>query len=196
MMNRTHSAILWIVLAAVHLPRTIAAEPAQPEHSSAASPAPVSPYAGAEHRRVKALSEQQIEDLRAGHGMGLALAAELNGYPGPKHVLDLAELLQLSDEQRAKTNDLFEAMKGETIPIGEQIIADEVALDRLFAGKGADRASLDAVTARIGRAQGDLRAAHLRYHLGMSEVLSPAQIARYAELRGYAADDHSIHNMH
>ena len=41
------------------------------------------PYAGLEGRSVKALSEQQIADLRAGRGMGLALAAELNGYPGP-----------------------------------------------------------------------------------------------------------------
>src|SRR5581483_11779332 len=43
------------------------------------------PYAGLQHRAVKALSDQQLADLRAGRGMGLALAAELNGYPGPIH---------------------------------------------------------------------------------------------------------------
>jgi hypothetical protein len=36
------------------------------------------PYAGLEGRPIKALSEQQISDLRAGRGMGLALAARLH----------------------------------------------------------------------------------------------------------------------
>ena len=37
-----------------------------------------------------------MADLRAGRGMGLALAAELNGYPGPAHVLELADKLDLA----------------------------------------------------------------------------------------------------
>src|SRR5256885_6759518 len=61
-----------------------------------------SPYAGLENRATKALSEQQLVDLRAGRGMGLALAAELNGYPGPLHVLELGEQLMLSAEQRQR----------------------------------------------------------------------------------------------
>jgi hypothetical protein len=145
-----------------------------------------SPYAGMETRPVKALSDQQIADLKAGRGMGLALAAELNGYPGPVHVLELADALALSDEQRARTKALIDEMKAETIPIGERIIADETALDRLFNERRVTRASLDAATARIGAAQGELRAAHLRYHLAMAALLSPPQLARYRELRGYA----------
>jgi hypothetical protein len=74
------------------------------------------PYAGLEGRPIKALSEQQIADLRAGRGMGLALAAELNGYPGPMHVLELADALDLSGQQRAKMQELFAAMKAEAIP--------------------------------------------------------------------------------
>src|SRR5437588_3273005 len=77
------------------------------------------PYAGLEARSIKALSEQQIADLRAGRGMGLALAAELNGYPGPMHVLELAEPLGLSDQQRAKMQELFAAVKAEAVPLGE-----------------------------------------------------------------------------
>ena len=151
------------------------------------------PYAGMENRMVKALSEQQVADLRAGRGMGLALPAELNGYPGPAHAIELADKLQLSDEQRAKTKALLEAMKAETIPIGERIIADETMLDYLFAAKHVTSTSLAAATARIGSAQGELRAAHLRYHLTMLEVLSSAQVARYADLRGYATGDHRHH---
>src|SRR5262245_62315440 len=59
------------------------------------------PYAGYEQRPIKALSREQIADLKAGRGMGLALAAELNGFPGPIHVLELAERLQLTVEQRS-----------------------------------------------------------------------------------------------
>ena len=157
------------------------------DHAPVASGPAASPYAGMEHRTVKALSEQQIADLKTGRGMGLSLPAELNGYPGPAHVLELSDALHLSDDQRARAQALFEAMKAEAVPIGERIIVEETALDHLFAEKAATRAVLDAAVARIASAQGDLRAAHLRYHLAMTEVLTAGQIARYGELRGYAA---------
>ena len=157
-------------------------------HPSTTSTDANSPYAGLERRAVKALSEQQIADLEAGRGMGLALPAELNGYPGPTHALELADALQLSNEQRTRTSAMLAAMKAETIPLGQRFIAEETALDRLFAEKRVTQATLEAATARIGAAQGDLRAAHLRYHLAMMEVLTPAQIARYIELRGYGGN--------
>src|SRR5215469_14793256 len=47
------------------------------------------PYAGQEARTIKALSDDDIAALRKGEGMGMAKAAELNGYPGPVHVLAL-----------------------------------------------------------------------------------------------------------
>jgi hypothetical protein len=147
--------------------------------------APSSPYAGLEQRLIKALSDQQIADLRAGRGMGLALPAELNGYPGPVHVLKLADTLGLSDALRDRAKTLFEEMKAETIPLGERIIAEEAALDRLFADRTITSATLTAATARIATAQGDLRAAHLRYHLAMRDALTPDQIALYDEQRGY-----------
>ena len=154
------------------------------DHVPAATGMDASPYAGIERRAVKALSEQQTADLKAGRGMGLALPAELNGYPGPAHVLELADELHLSDDQRAKTKALFEAMKAETIPVGERIISEETALDHLFAEKNLTRAALDAAVSRIASLQGDLRGAHLRHHLAMTEVLTPEQIGHYAELRG------------
>src|SRR5260370_41824435 len=76
------------------------------------------PYAGLQTRPIKALSDQQVADLKAGRGMGLALAAELNGYPGPSNLLELADQLGLSDAQRNTVRSLFEAMRAETIPIG------------------------------------------------------------------------------
>src|SRR5262247_4420756 len=83
------------------------------------------PYAGLQNRSIKTLSDQQIADLSAGRGMGLALAAELNGYPGPIHAIELAEQLQLSPDQVSKLRSLFDAMKAETIPLGATLISQE-----------------------------------------------------------------------
>lgn len=148
------------------------------------APAP-QPYAGLQVRPVKALSEQQIADLRAGRGMGLALPAELNGYPGPAHALEHADLLALTPDQRARTRALFEAMKTEAVLLGERLIREETELERLFATRTVQPASLEAVTSAIGATQGQLRAAHLRYHLAMADVLTPEQVRRYGEVRGY-----------
>ena len=90
------------------------------------------PYAGMQTRPIKALSEQQIADLGAGRGMGLALAAELNGYPGPSHVLELADKLELSAEQRANAQRLFDFMKAEAMPMGAKLIEQEAELDKQF----------------------------------------------------------------
>jgi hypothetical protein len=152
------------------------------------------PYAGMQTRSIKALSDQQITDLRAGRGMGLALAAELNGYPGPSHLLELADKIGLSDAQRNSARGMFEAMKAETIPVGEHLIAQEAALDKLFADRVVTPETLKAATAEIGVTQAELRAAHLKYHLSTVALLSRDQMQRYAELRGYG--DQPMHHHH
>jgi len=58
-----------------------------------------SPYAGQQSRSIKALPEGDIAALQNGDGMGMAKAAELNGYPGPRHVLALAAELHLTEAQ-------------------------------------------------------------------------------------------------
>jgi Spy/CpxP family protein refolding chaperone len=154
------------------------------------------PYSGMEQRSVKALSEQQIADLKAGRGMGLALAAELNGYPGPMHVLEHATALALTAEQRDRTRTLFEAMKAEAVPVGELLIEQETKLDRLFAGREITAASLRAVTEQIGATQARLREAHLKYHLAMVTLLNPEQINLYRKLRGYGQQHIPQHGHH
>lgn len=149
------------------------------------------PYAGFQTREVKALSDQQIADLRNGRGAGYALAAELNGYPGPAHALELSDKLSLNADQRASTEKLLAVMKAETKPLGEALIAGEKHLDRLFATKVIDTNSLDTATRDIADVQGRLRAAHLRYHLAMTNVMTAHQIAMYAQLRGYAGTGQS-----
>jgi LTXXQ motif family protein len=152
------------------------------------------PYGGMQTRPIKALSDQQVADLKAGRGMGLALAAELNGYPGPSHLLELADRIGLTEVQQSKVKAMFEAMKAETIPIGERLLAQEAALDRLFADHKATPDTLTAATAQIGDTQAKLREAHLKYHLATVAVLDQSQIRRYDELRGYAGGVQEHHH--
>jgi Spy/CpxP family protein refolding chaperone len=146
-----------------------------------------SPYAGLEGRGIKALPEAEIADLLAGRGAGMALPAELNRYPEPRHVLELAHKLGLTPEQKAETRRLFERMRAEAVPLGEALVAKEAELERLFASANADEAALQAVVTEAARLRGELRLAHLRYHLVMRQQLSPEQVAAYETARGYSA---------
>jgi hypothetical protein len=154
------------------------------------------PYAGMQTRQIKALSEQQVADLNSGRGMGLALAAELNGYPGPSHVLELADRLELDADQRDRIKTLFNSMKAEALPLGAKLIKQETELDKLFASRSITADNLKASTAAIAATQGELRETHLKYHLSTADILSTSQMQKYAELRGYAGDGHQTHHHH
>lgn len=151
----------------------------------AAAQAP-SPYASLEPRRVQALSEERESGLLAGAGLGYAMAAELNGHAGPKHVLELAEALELTPEQRVGVEASFARMKEAAVALGAEIVAAEEELDRRFAHRRLDEAGLSELTARIAELEGRLRFVHLRAHLETDALLSARQRDRYAELRGYA----------
>jgi Spy/CpxP family protein refolding chaperone len=153
------------------------------------------PYAGMQARTIKALSQEQISDLNAGRGMGLALAAELNGYPGPAHVLELADRLKLSPDQQSQVSALFNSMKSEAQPLGAKLIEQETDLDRLFASRSVTPENLRVSTAAIAVTQGALRETHLKYHLSTAAMLTPGQMHRYAELRGYG-DQPMMHRHH
>jgi LTXXQ motif family protein len=155
-----------------------------------------SPYSGMQTRPIKALSDQQVADLQAGRGMGLALAAELNGYPGPSHVLELADKLDLSSEQRAKVQELFNSMKQEALPLGAKLIEQETELDHQFASRIITTASLKSETAAIAATQGALRETHLKYHLTTVALLSETQRQRYSELRGYGGGNPEHRHRH
>ena len=161
----------------------------------AAGPAP-SPYAGEEHREIKALSSQEVQDLLAGRGMGLAKSAELNRYPGPAHVLELADRLGLSAEQKARTKSVFKAMEAHSRALGKTLVEREAELDRLFASREIARPTLASSLAEISRLQGELRRVHLEAHLAQTEILTREQVASYVELRGYGGADHSGGHQH
>jgi Spy/CpxP family protein refolding chaperone len=153
-------------------------------------------YAGLEQRPVKALSHQQIDDLRAGRGMGLALAAELNGYPGPSHVLELGDRLDLTADQRIQLQRLFDAMKQEAVLLGNKLVEQETELDRLFAARVVTSESLKSTLVAISETQARLRESHLKYHLSTTALLNQSQMLRYADLRGYQHPDSSEGHKH
>ena len=144
-----------------------------------------SPYTGEEQRAIKALSEEEIKDLLEARGMGLAKAAELNSYPGPLHVLQLAAELGLSDAQRKATDSLYASMRQRALSIGRQIVEAERTLDRAFVNGAIEPATLLSQVGAIATLQGELRAVHLEVHLAQHALLTPEQITRYDVLRGY-----------
>jgi Spy/CpxP family protein refolding chaperone len=144
-----------------------------------------SPYTGQEQRAIKALSDEEIRDLLEARGMGLAKAAELNSYPGPLHVLQLANELGLSDAQRKATDSRYANMRQRALSIGRQIVEAERTLDRAFANAAIEPATLRSQVGAIATLQGELRAAHLEAHLAQHALLTPEQITRYNMLRGY-----------
>ena len=145
------------------------------------------PYAGLETRSIKALSDQEIADYLQGHGMGASKVAELNHYPGPRHVLDTSDELGLSATQLAKAKEIWQAMDVKARALGETIVAKEAALETSYASGEATPADTRAVLDELARLQADLRYTHLSAHLALRSVLSTAQIAKYDELRGYTS---------
>lgn len=168
----------------------LAALPVPPVIGAAATD---TPYAGEQARPLKALSARDVDDLLAGRGMGLAKPAELNGYPGPAHVLEHADALALSPRQRERTQALHAAMQRRARALGGQIVARERALEAGFARGSMDAGALDRQLRAIAELQGRLRAVHLQAHLRQKALLTDEQLARYAELRGYARGHAGAH---
>ncbi len=161
-------------------------------HGAAGTPTPpASPYAGQQTRDIKALSTLQTQDLLAGKGMEQAKAAELNGYPGPMHTLELAQQLELTAAQKLATEKLMASHRAEARTLGAQLVQAERELDSAFSARQIDAAQRAVHTQRIGQLQTALRASHLQTHLQQTSLLTPHQIKRYAQLRGYTGSTDS-----
>jgi Spy/CpxP family protein refolding chaperone len=152
------------------------------------------PYAGQEAREIKALPAEEVESLLNGEGAGMAKAAELNHYPGPKHVLELADKLKLSDAQAAGVREAFGRMRAEALRLGRLVVEREREFDQLFARREIDAGKLQTLSREIGLLRADLRVAHLRAHLETRALLTPEQVKLYDELRGYNAPGHPVQN--
>ena len=148
-----------------------------------------SKYVGQEIREIKSLSESDIEELKNGRGWGLAKAAELNGVPGPAHLLEMKDEIALSAKQVREIENLFKKMKQEAIPLGLELIELERELNNHFANRTITYELLDLLLERVAQVQKKLRYVHLSTHLKTPNILTPKQIALYNKLRGYSSDD-------
>jgi Spy/CpxP family protein refolding chaperone len=153
-----------------------------------------SPYVGQETREIKSLSQKEIEDYLNGNGLGYAKAAELNHYPGPRHVLDMAKELALTEQQTTRTQAIFDAMKAQAITLGKQLVEKEQELDRRFASGSIDVGLLKAPLLEIGALQAKIRYVHLSAHLEQKALLTEHQIQLYDQLRGYGKSHSGEHD--
>lgn len=166
--------------------------------SPSAAAESAAPYAGQERRAIAALSAEDVAQIEAGAGWGFALPAELNGWPGPAHVLQAAAKLELTDDQRDAVEAIFARMQADAIAAGADFLAAERALDAAFAEGAPTPERVAALAAAAGAARARLRAIHLTAHLETAPLLTRHQTTLYARLRGYAAGDghHHGHSGH
>lgn len=157
--------------------------------SSADSPAYQSKYLGEEDRSIKSLSAEDIRQLKNGKGWGLAKAAELNGLPGPAHILQMKDKISLSNNQEKQVQSLFEDMESKAIPLGFQLVDLEKKLNEAFANKTITKELLKEQLDAISAVNSKLRYVHLAAHLMTPDILSPVQIEKYNQLRGYHSGD-------
>ena len=130
--------------------------------------------------------------------MGLARAAELNSYPGPRHLLDAVQegRLTASAEQRRRTEAIFAGMQRDAQRVGARILAEETSLEATFRARTITEAELRALVARIAALQGELRTIHLSAHLATRALLTDAQVEQYDRLRGYSTAEPETSHQH
>ncbi|HBR96746.1 MAG TPA: hypothetical protein DD979_05145 [Gammaproteobacteria bacterium] len=145
-------------------------------------------YAGEEQRTIKSLSADDIATLERGGGWGLAKAAELNGVPGPLHILQMADEIRLTSPQHGKIAALYDKMKTQAIPLGKALIRLEVSLNAQFSDGTLSAGTLQQLLQEIEAVRADLRYVHLAAHLETPAILTPEQIRHYNQLRGYGND--------
>ena len=157
--------------------------------SAYSQPTYKSKYVGQERREIKSLSDQDIAELQAGSGWGLAKAAELNGVPGPKHLLEMKEEIKLTPDQVLKIEEIYTLMNKQAVTLGLELIELERELNSYFANLTVDEEILQDLLEKIAQTYRKLRYVHLSAHLKTPLILSPEQIKHYNTLRGYSTDD-------
>ncbi len=148
-----------------------------------------SPYAGEEKRAIKSLSDSDIEALLNGKGWGFAKVAELNGVPGPMHILEMKEDISLTAKQEERITEIYNKMKSKAVELGEEYVSLEKELNKLFKERKINAKSLRYYVPRIGSIRSQLRFVHLNAHLEALPILTEAQVQKYNELRGYGSGD-------
>ena len=154
-----------------------------------------SPYVEQLDSPVQGLSAEEVDELLDGKGAGYARMAELNGYPGPRHVLDLSSQLKLSAQQTKEIEVAFEQMQSQAKSLGKTIVSKEQELSEAFASGKITNAELEKETNELAQLYGKLRKTHLQAHLQINPLLSAEQIQKYNQIRGYELEKSTHSNL-
>ncbi len=152
---------------------------AQHEQHMKSQEAPQSTQAMAQHH---AFLEAEREAIERGEGFGMALAADKNGFPGPKHVLDMKKELKLTPAQEAAMQKLMSEMKEKALSKGKDVLLAEKRLEDFFA-QGRSEDELREETYRVASLRAELRWVHLSTHLAAKKLLTVEQNAAYQQMR-------------
>lgn len=153
-------------------------------------------YSGLEKNEIKSLSKNEISGYLNGKGMGFAKVAELNHYPGPRHVLDLSHDLQLSEQQIEDTRHIYQDMKSKAKEYGALLIEKEREIEGLFLTEKTDSMRLQKLTRESAEITAQIRLAHLEAHVLQKKLLTEGQIKKYDEIRGYNRNNRNEHSHH
>ena len=123
------------------------------------------------------------DGLLKGIGLDLAAVAELNNWPGPKHVLALKTELGLTRDQLKKTEAVEKGVVSSATAKGEEIVQLEEELAVMFQSGSANEKAVRTKLEQIGKARAELRYIHLQAHLRMKQILTPDQVKLYVELK-------------
>ncbi len=148
-----------------------------------------SKYAGQQGRAIKSLSAEDIAELRRGGGWGLAKAAELNGVPGPIHLLEMKDEIDLDESQHSAISAIYRRMKSRAILHGERLIDLERRLESDFRNRTITNELLRASLNAIADTKKELRYVHLAAHIETLKILTEKQVKTYNALRGYSNPD-------
>lgn len=165
--------------------------------SAQQTPPTPSDYVELQFTEIRGLSQEQIEGYQTGAGLGFALPAELNGYPGPRHVLDLANELELTSVQLNDIQTLYDEMLPQAIELGEQILLLEESIELAFRQGTITNTFLEDSLIQIATFEAELRYVHLTTHVATIDILSRHQVQQYNIIRGYnVSPSHDSHSGH
>jgi Spy/CpxP family protein refolding chaperone len=170
--TRLVSAALAVVL--------LSAAPALAQHAPHGAHGPAAPGTKGAPPHAAEACEREFEQVVAdGRGFGMAFAADRHGYPGPLHVLELAERLGLTVEQQTRVRALMDGMFAESRPKGAALLAAERRLTGLFASGRPDDAAVRTAVADTERLRAELRLLHLTTHVKTRDLLTAEQRRLY-----------------
>jgi Spy/CpxP family protein refolding chaperone len=135
--------------------------------------------------KARSLPADEVSSLLAGEGMGQASAAEFNHYPGPRHLLDVADQIGLSAGQKDAIRQIYLETIDQARKTGSKMVDKEAELSAAFAQGKITEDRLRALVAEIAELHGQLRLIHLAAHLKTRPLLSAEQVTKYEKLRGY-----------